>query len=139
MLIIHSNCHVQSECRPDLQKTLVQPLIQFVFPFLRVLGFDGAALDRFTSYLTNRKQVVTLSGHPNPSSTSAVTQGVPQGSVLGSLVFIVYILSLGQILHHFKLDFYCYTDDLPLVLNPLKGPPLTHLETASQRLRGHIY
>ena len=63
---------------------------------LRQLGGEGTALDWLTSYLTNRQQFVSLSGHS--STLSPVTRGVPQGSVLGPLLFICYLFPLGRII-----------------------------------------
>ena len=102
---------------------------------LRELGIDGTALDWFPSDLTNRKQFVTFSGHT--SSTSAVTQGVPQGSVLGPLLFTVYILPPGQILRHFKLDFHCYAEDPQIYpsTKSINAPPLTPLDTCLSEIK----
>ena len=72
-------------------------------------GVEGTALDWLTSYLTDRKQLFSLSGHT--STLSPVTQGVPQGSFLSPLLFICYLFPLGQIIHKLDLDFHCYADD----------------------------
>ena len=52
-------------------------------------GIRGQALSLIQSYLTNRKQYTTINGVK--SDTKFIACGVPQGSVLGPLLFILYI------------------------------------------------
>lgn len=60
------------------------------------LGVSGTALKWFTSYLTNCSQFVSLGG--KKSLPTLVQQGVPQGSVLGPILFSIYMLPLGDII-----------------------------------------
>ena len=52
-------------------------------------GFRGVALDWFKSYLSNRKQFVCYQMHD--SNHKIINCGVPQGSILGPLLFTLYI------------------------------------------------
>jgi hypothetical protein len=57
-------------------------------------GFDGTALQWFRSYLSGRMQAVRRGSQQ--SVATAVPCGIPQGSVLGPILFIMYTLGLGE-------------------------------------------
>ncbi len=82
------------------------------------LGISGVALQWLRSYLTHRQQMVTIQGSYSPSQE--LRYGVPQGSVLGPVLFNIYTLPLGQIISRHSLTYHIYADDseLYLVLKP---------------------
>ena len=55
---------------------------------LQTYGIRGVALEWFKSYLTNRKHFIQYKS--STSNMQLITTGVPQGSVLGPLLFIIY-------------------------------------------------
>ena len=56
---------------------------------LHCYGFRGIVADWLTSYISNREQYVSI--NDNRSTTLPIRTGVPQGSILGPLLFILYI------------------------------------------------
>ena len=74
------------------------------------IGVRGKALEWFRSYLSNRKQFVYLNEHE--SDFKEITCGVPQGSILGPLLFIIYINDFHKCTNSFS--FICFADDTNL-------------------------
>ncbi len=81
------------------------------------VGLRGTVLQWFRSYLTNRSYSVCLGNHS--SSVIHLSSGVPQGSILGPVLFNLYMLPLGSILHRHGLSFHLYADDTQIYL-PIK-------------------
>ena len=75
-------------------------------------GFGGAVLDWMRSYLVGRRQYIRYNG--STSSTTVVQFGVPQGSVLGPLFFILYTAAVFHIAEELGFFIHGYADDLQL-------------------------
>ena len=73
-------------------------------------GFTDTVLQWFSSYLTDRTHYVSLSNHC--SDFAPVHSGVPQGSVLGSILFTMYIRPLSAIIDSHSIIHHSFSDDL---------------------------
>ncbi len=77
--------------------------------------FGQHCLSWFRSYLSGRTQFVELKHFR--SELSHVTDGVPQGSVLGPLLFIIYVLPVWQFCMKFGIHFHCYANNSQLYMS----------------------
>ena len=76
-------------------------------------GICNSALSWFASYLTNRSQTVLVG--TSFSEETNLTCGVPQGSVLGPILFSIYTSSLGKVIESFGIGRQFFADDTQLV------------------------
>jgi hypothetical protein len=96
----------------DLRKAFDTVNHSILLKKLEKLGIQGYELLWFTNYLSDRKQFVTIDN--NLSDLLNIILGVPQGSILGPLLFLVYINDLPECSKLFSLLF---ADDTTLLLS----------------------
>ena len=91
----------------DLQKAFDTVNHDILIKKLKHYGIRGNVLNWFRSYLSGKSQYVTVNGHS--SDLLPISRGVPQGSVLGPMLFLIYVNDLPNISK--VLQFYLFADD----------------------------
>lgn len=99
------------------------------------VGLGSTTLQLIRSYLSERTLSIVF-GNTYSSSTH-LNCGVPQGSILGRLLFSIYLLPLGHVIHSFNIQFHFYADNIqfyvllntstPVVLLPLRPARLIYI------------
>jgi len=98
----------------DLSKAFDCVHHELLLTKLGALGFSRSVVNWFRSYLSNRLIRVLADGNFASDWLSVVT-GVPQGSVLGPLLFILYLFDLPQVVKHCSI--HMYADDVQLYVH----------------------
>ena len=100
----------------DLQKAFDTVNHSILLEKLKYYGISGNINTWFRSYLCNRKQYVAIGGQSSKYTT--LEHGVPQGSVLGPLLFLLYINDLHECIKFSKA--FHFADDTNLLYIPPK-------------------
>ena len=105
----------------DLSKAFNTVNHEILLAKLHHYGVRGTSPKWFESYLSDREQFVNYNGYS--SSHKKVKCGVPQGSILGPLLFLIYINDLSGVSK--ALDFILFADDTNIFFSH------SHLESLS--------
>ena len=108
-----NNREVTLACFIDMAKAFDTVNHKILVNKLLKLGIGKNVLKWITNYLTNRNQCTTANGIT--STYTDISCGVPQGSILGPLFFIIYVNDIVNILNHCK--HLLYADDTVLYIS----------------------
>ena len=92
--------------------------VNHFFPLSRLensFGSTGTVLQWFHSYPTGRSQFVEI--NDTKSSVRDLTVGVPQGSVLGPILYLLYTAPLAEIIRSHGLVYHFYAGDTQLYIS----------------------
>lgn len=103
----------------DLQKAFDLVPHDVLLMKLRKIGFGDGAVEWFASYLSNRKQYVNANGVN--SDLGLISSGVPQGSILGPILFLIFFNDLPQCT---LLQLLLFADDTTILAS---GPDINDL------------
>jgi hypothetical protein len=120
----------------DLQKAFDCVNHAILMNKLELHGIDGKFKTLIKSYLTGRQQIVVLGSKSTKENTSKweiIKCGVPQGSILGPLLFLLYINDLPKVSNRDN-NVVLYSDDTSIVIIATN---IQFQNKPKQNLRGH--
>jgi ribonuclease P/MRP protein subunit RPP40 len=97
------------------------------------VGINGTLYDWYKSYLSNRKQRVVING--KSSDLITLNDGIPQGSILGPLLFLVFISDLSTNLENLS----CLFADDTTVIRPIDNEPAICILSANNDLSNVLH
>ncbi len=98
----------------DLSSVFDTVVHELLLTDCKSVSIDGDALTYLRSYLENRQYCVQIGRSFFDKKT--LNRGVPQGSVLGPVLFCIYTIELSYILKKHKVGFKLFADDTPFYM-----------------------
>ena len=115
----------------DLQKAFDTINHKILLYKLLPIGFSKNTISWYESYLAERHFTVEVANRV--SKFSKISCGVPQGSILGPLLFLIYVNDMSQAV---ECDLYLYADDSCLLFQHKNVTEIKR--TVSQRLQQYL-
>ena len=117
----------------ELTWIIIKKLIKKLIEKLIIIGVQGRELDWYLSYLAERYQSTKVNDHH--SNKAPVKFGVPQGSILGPLLFTLYINDLPSNIRSTSSSVYLYADDTATFV---KGKSIDVINTTMNTDLAHV-
>ena len=102
----------------DLQKAFNTVNQKILLDKLCIYGIRGKCLEWFQTYLLDRRQLGNVTIQDSDSETLCVSHGVPQGSILGPLLFLLYINDFHMCIRSSLT--YHFADDTTILFHSVK-------------------
>ena len=119
----------------DYQKAFDTINHNILYSKLELYGFSNSCVNWFKSYLGHRSQKTKCDGE-YLSTSRPVTIGVPQGSTLGPLLFILYVNDLCHVKHIFNVSLKMYADDTVVYTS---GNSVDEVKSTLQLCMDYVY
>ena len=132
---VDENDTIYSECK-DLSKAFDSVTHQILMNKLKLIGFNDDALELIFSFLSHRSQQVVIKN--TVSDIIETYQGVPQGTVLGALLFNIYINNVTKYISE-ECKIIQYADDcLIYSANPKPDIAFENLQLCLENLENYF-